>query len=111
MLITNFKKTLLLLVVLGLIFVEAGLLAEFGPYQWRHGIHAQFERVFPSKRYDPHPDMDWEFELMFRQDPWSRAADYGVLGFLAVIDGYLISKAWRALLTPRPGEHRNPDNS
>jgi hypothetical protein len=107
------KKALLLLVLSSLVFVEAGLLAEFGPYQWRHGIHQQSERVFPSKRYDPHPDIDWEFESMFRQDPWSRAAYYAVLGFLALVDLYLITKIWRSLVHTKPSSrtHRNPDYS
>jgi hypothetical protein len=105
----KFKKALLLLVFSGLVFVEAGLLAEFGPYQWRHGIHQQSERVFPSKKYDPHPDMDWEFELMFRQDPRSRAAYYAVLGFLALIDGYLITKVWRSLVRSTPSIRTHPN--
>jgi hypothetical protein len=93
-----------MLVLLGLVFLEAVLVAEFGPYKWRHAIHQQSERLFPSERYDPHPDMDWEFELLFRQNPWARTAYYGVVGFLALINGYLISKVWRALVPTRRGE-------
>ena len=60
---------MLVLALAGLVLFEAGLLEGFLPYGWRHAIQPRTERVFPSLKYDPHPDMDWEFELDFQQHP------------------------------------------
>lgn len=73
-----------------------GISKGFLPYR-SHAIHQQFERVFPSERYDPHPDMDWEFELDFRQYPSHRIASYALLGILVIGVAYLISKVWQKL--------------
>jgi hypothetical protein len=109
----NWKKALLLLVLSVLLLVEADLLEGFLPYQRRHAIDQRFERLFPSRPYAPHPDMDWEFELMFRQNPRMRDANYIVLGLLALVDGYLFFKVWRALfqVSPATGKQQNSDYS
>lgn len=77
--------------------LEAGLLEGFLPYEWRHAIHQQSEGIFPGEKYDPHPDMDWEFELDYRQHPWHRAVAYGFQGILVVGVGYLILRTGRVL--------------
>jgi|KBSSwiStaDraftv2_1062776.scaffolds.fasta_scaffold428360_1 hypothetical protein len=91
------KRFLAVIVLGGLVALEAGLLEGFLPYEWRHAIHQQSERIFPSERYDPHPDMDWEFELDYRQHPWHRAVMYGFQGILVVGVGYLILRTGRVL--------------
>ena len=93
---TNLKKPLLVVLLLALVLLEAAIFEGFLPYEWRHAIHQQSERVFPSKRYEPHPDMDWEFELDFRQHPSHRAIVYGVSAILAIGNAYLIAKVWQA---------------
>jgi hypothetical protein len=92
------KKSLLVIALLALVLVEAAILEGFLPYEWRHAIRQQSEKVFPSKKYDPHPDMDWEFELDFRQHPSHRAIVYGVSAILGLGNGYLIAKVRHALL-------------
>jgi hypothetical protein len=94
---TYIKRAMLVIVLVGLFVFEVGLLEGFLPYRSRHAIHQQFERVFPSERYDPHPDMDWEFELDFRQYPSHRIASYALLGILVIGVAYLISKVWQKL--------------
>jgi hypothetical protein len=89
------KRALLVLALAGLAVVEIGLLESFIPYEWRHSIHQQTERVFPSAKYDPHPDMDWEFELDYRQHPAHRVVMYAVVTVLVTGVGYLIGKTWR----------------
>ncbi len=91
------KKILLVMILSGLLLVEAGLLEGFLPYAQQHAIHQQFQRVFPQQRYDPHPDMDWEFELAFRQNPKLRIAFDVVLGILMLGNAYLITRAWQKL--------------
>ncbi len=53
---------------------EIGLLEGFLPYKWQQEICHQSEPIFPSKKYEPHPDMGWEFELDYRQHPSHRIA-------------------------------------
>jgi hypothetical protein len=77
------------------VIVEIGLLESFLPYKWRHAIHQQTERVFPSAKYDPHPDMDWEFELDYHQHPAHRVVMYGVVTVLVTGVGFLTGKTWR----------------
>jgi hypothetical protein len=81
----------------GLVFVEVGLLESFLPYEWRNAIHQQTERVFPSAKYDPHPEMDWEFQLDFRQHPAHRVVMFGIVGVLMSGVAYLLMKTWRKL--------------
>jgi hypothetical protein len=94
---TYIKRAMLVIALVGLIIIEIGLLEGFLPYRWQHAIHQQSERIFPSAKYDPHPDMGWEFELDYQQHPSHRVAMYGFLGALVVGAAYLISKVWRRL--------------
>ncbi len=104
---TNLQKPLLVILLLALVFLEAVILEGFLPYEWQHAIQQQSERVFPSERYDPHPDMSWEFELDFRQHPSHRVVAYGVTAILTIGNAYLIAKVWKALsrLKARPAEN------
>lgn len=95
---SRLKKGLILLILVLLVLVEMSLLEEFLPYKWRHSIDQQVERIFPSGTYAPHPDLDWEFELDFRQHPWHRAVEYGVLGMLVLVDSFLIAITWRGFI-------------
>lgn len=97
---TNLKKGLLLIVLIGLLLIGMGLIEGFLPYNLRHAIHQRVEQVFPSPRYDPHPDIDWEFELDFRQHPWHRFVLWTGLGLLVLGDTYLIGRVLRALRRP-----------
>ena len=97
----NVKTGLLLVALFALMYLGAGLLEGFLPYEWRHAIDRRFEQVFPSPVYAPHPDMDWEFELDFRQHPWHRLIQYAVLGALTLGDAYLLSRVWRAIRKSR----------
>lgn len=80
-----------------LILLEVGLLEGLLPYEWRHAIHQTTERVFPSPKYDPDPDLDWEFELDFRQHPAHRVEMFGIVGVLVSGVAYLIMRTWREL--------------
>jgi len=93
----NLKKGLLLIALLGLLYLGAGLLEGFLPYEWRHSIDQRFETIFPRPVYAPHPNIDWEFELDFREHPVHRLIEFAVLGVLTVADAYLILKVWRAI--------------
>jgi hypothetical protein len=90
------KKGLLLIALCGLLYLGTGLVEGFLPYEWRHAIDQRFESIFPGPVYAPHPNIDWEFELDFREHPWHRLIQYLVLGVLTIGDAYLISRAWRA---------------
>jgi hypothetical protein len=94
---TNFRKPFFVMLLLALVLFEAAIFEGFLPYEWQHAIRQQSERVLPSKRYEPHPDMGWEFELDFRQHPSHRAVFYGVSAILAIGNAYLIAKVWKAL--------------
>lgn len=96
----NLKKGLLLLTLCGLLYLGAGLLEGFLPYEWRHAIDQRLDRIFPHRVYAPHPDMDLEFEMDFRQHPGHRLIEYAVLGVLTIGDVYLISRVWRAIRKP-----------
>lgn len=80
-----------------LVLFEVAFLEGTLPYEWRHAINQQSEKVLPSKRYDPHPDMDWEFELDFRQHPSHRAVLYGLSAILAFGNACLIAKVWQSV--------------
>jgi hypothetical protein len=90
-------KPFRVILLLALVLLEAVILEGFLPYEWQHAIQQRYDRVFPSERYDPHPDMGWEFDLDFRQHPWHRAIAYGFTALLAIGDAYLIVKVWEAL--------------
>src|SRR5229473_6591987 len=95
---TNLKKTLLLLALLGLVVVEARLLEGFFPYEWPHPINQLIERAFPTPRYDPHPNMSWEIELVLREHPWYRDVEYVAPSLLVLGDGCLVVLVWRVLV-------------
>ena len=101
---TNLRKGLLLVFLCGLLYLGTVLLECFLPYEWRYAIDQRFDRISPSPVYAPHPNMDWEFELDFRQHPWHRLIQYAVLGVLTLGDAYLISRVWRAFRKP-PATH------
>lgn len=82
----SLKRVALVLALAGLAVIEIGLLESFLPYEWSRAIHQQTERVFPSAKYAPHPDMDWEFELYYRQHPAHRFAAYGIVTVLVPLD-------------------------
>ena len=92
----RFTKPFLVILLLALVFLELAMVEVFLPYKWSHSIHQQYERTFPSRRYDPHPDMDWEIELDFRQHPSHKALAYGVAAILAVGNAFLIARVWKA---------------
>lgn len=95
---SSLKKGSVVVILLVLVLVEVSLLVEFLPYRWRHAIYQQTGRIFPTGTYAPHPDMDWEFELDFRQHPWHRALSYGALGLLVLMDTLLIVIIWRRFI-------------
>lgn len=86
---STLKKGSVVVILLVLVLVEVSLLVEFLPYRGRHAIYQRAGRIFPTGTYAPHPDMDWEFELDFRQHPWHRAVSYGALGLLVLMDTLL----------------------
>ena len=91
------KKGLLLVAFFGLLYLGAGLLEGFFPYEWRHAIDKRVEWIFPRRVYAPHPDMDLEFEMDFRQHPSHRLIEFAVLAVLVVGDWYLVLKIWQAI--------------
>ena len=69
----------------------------FLPYDWPHPINHLYERVFPTPKYDPHPNMAWEFELDFRQHPWHRVLADALLILQSAVYFSLILMIVRAL--------------
>jgi hypothetical protein len=94
---TLIKRAMLVIVLAGLFIFEIGLLEGFLPYKCQHDIYQRSERIFPSKKYKPHPDMGLEFELDYRQHPSHRVAMYGLQGVLVVGVAYLIARVWKKL--------------
>jgi hypothetical protein len=88
------RRTLLLLVLAGLFLLELALL-EALPYEYTHAISERLDRIFHTKPYAPH-QMDWEFELDFRQHPSHRVAMYVITAVLATGNAFLIAKVWKA---------------
>jgi hypothetical protein len=97
----SLKKVFLLVALCMLLYIGADLLEGFLPYDWRHAIDQRFDRILRTSVYAPHPNMDWEFEEIFRQHPWYRLIQYVVLGVLTIGDAYLIVRVWRAIRKPR----------
>ena len=91
------QRAMLVIAFAGLFIIEIGLLEGFLPYKLQHAIHQQSERIFPSKKYEPHPDMGWEFELDYRQHTSHRIAMYCLQGVLVVGVAYLIARVWKKL--------------
>jgi hypothetical protein len=75
----------------------AGLFGGFLPCEWRHAIDEQFEQIFPCRVYAPHPDMDLELGMDFRQHPRHWLIEFAILGVLTIADAYLILRVWRAI--------------
>jgi hypothetical protein len=88
---------MLVLAFTGLIVIEMALFESFLPFEWQHAISQWSEQIFHTQKYEPHPDMGWEFELDYRQHPSHRVAMYGFLGALVLGGAYLISRVWSAL--------------
>jgi hypothetical protein len=83
---------MLVIVLAGLFIFEISLLEGFLPYKCPQEICQQSERIFTSKKYEPHPDMGLEFELDYRQHPSHGIAMYGLQGVLVVGVAYLIAR-------------------
>jgi hypothetical protein len=90
------RRTLLLLVLAGLFLLELAPLEAYLPYEYTHAIAERLDRVFHIKPYPPHPNMDWEFELDFRQHPSHRITMYVITAVLATGNAFLIAKVWKA---------------
>jgi hypothetical protein len=90
------KRALLLTAFFALIIVEVALLEGFLPYEWQHAINQRSERAFSSQQYGPHANLDWEFELYFRQHPRQRNIQYAAFGILTLANACLIAKVWQA---------------
>jgi hypothetical protein len=90
------KRSLLLLLVVVLVVFELFLLEGFLPYKWHLPISDQLDRIFPSQKYEPHPNMDWEIETVLSQHPTYRIVLYLITALLATGNALLISKIWKA---------------
>ena len=89
------KKTGLLAIFLALVVLELILLEVFIPYGWHHPISELLNRIFPPQEYKPHPNMDWEIEMVLQQHRPLRIVLYSVTGVLAIGNAFLIAKVWR----------------
>ena len=89
------RRALLLLVMIGLVAFELALLEAYLPFEWSHAISERVDRVLHTEPYAPHPNMDWEFELDFRQHPSHRIAMYLIAAVLATGNAFLIAKVWK----------------
>jgi hypothetical protein len=89
------RRTLLLLVLAGLFLLEVVLLEAYLPYEYTHAVSERLDRIFHTKPYPPH-QMDWEFELDFRQHPSHRIVMYLITAVLATGNAFLIVKVWKA---------------
>jgi hypothetical protein len=90
------KRTALLLVLLGLVVVELPLLESFVPYGGPHPISGALNHIFPAQEYKPHPNMDWEIEMVLRQHHSLRIGLYLFTAALATGNAFLISRVWKA---------------
>jgi hypothetical protein len=95
------KRTAFLIVLLGLVVLELLLLEGFVPYGWHHPISGALDHIFPSQEYKPHPNMDWEIEMVLRQHPSIRIGLYLLTAALATGNAFLISKVWKAWRRPK----------
>ena len=93
------KRLFLRLVIIGLVAVELVLLEAYLPYEWSHAISERLDRTFHAEPYPPHQNMDWEFELDFRQHPSHRIVIYLVTALLATGNAFLIAKLWKVQKT------------
>jgi len=76
--------------------LEFILLEAFLPYERTHAISERLDRILQIRAYPPHQEMDWEFELDFRQHPSHRIAVYLITAVLATGNAFLIAKVWKA---------------
>jgi hypothetical protein len=90
------KRTAFLFVLLGLVVLELLLLESFVPYGWHHPISWAFDHILPAQEYKPHPNMDWEIEMVLRQHRSFRIGLYLLTAALAAGNAFLISKVWKA---------------
>jgi hypothetical protein len=90
------KRTAFLIVLLGLVVLELLLLEGFVPYGWHHPISEALDHIFPSQEYKPHPNMDWEIEMVLRQHRLLRIGLYLFTAALATGNAFLISRVWKA---------------
>jgi hypothetical protein len=90
------RRTAFLIVLLGLVFLELLLLESFVPYGWHHPISGVLGHIFPSQEYKPHPNMDWEIEIVLRQHHSLRIGLYLLTAALTIGNAFLISKVWKA---------------
>ena len=98
------RRTLLLLVLIGLFLLELVLLEAYLPYEWTHAISERLDRIFHTEPYAPH-QMDWEFELDFREHPSHRITMYVITAVLATGNAFLIAKVWKARRSLKPPSH------
>ncbi len=96
------KRTGLLFVFLALVVLELILLEVFIPYGWHHPISELLNRIFPPQGYKPHPNMDWEIEMMLQQHHLLRIGLYLITGVLAIGNALLISRVWKAWRHSKP---------
>jgi len=81
--------------MISLVAFELVLLEGDLPYEWSHAISERVDRVLHIEPYAPHQNMDWEFELDFRQHPSHRIAMYLIITVLATGNAFLIAKVWK----------------
>jgi|SRR3979490_2493036 len=103
------RRALLLLVLVGLFLLELALLEAYLPYEQTHAISERLDRIFHIRPYPPHQDMDWEFELDFRQNPSHRIAIYLIIAVLATGNAFLIVKVWKAQKLLAAGHVKTPE--
>jgi hypothetical protein len=103
------RRVLLLVVMIGLLGLELALLEAYLPYEWSDPISERVDRFFHTEPYAPHPNMDWEFELDFRQHPSHRIAMYVITAILATGNAFLIAKVWKT--QKRLAESSSPNKS
>jgi hypothetical protein len=96
------KRTLLLVVLAGLVLLELVILEAYLPYEYSHAISERFDRILHTKPYPPHQYMDWEFELHYRQHPSHRIVMYVITAVLATGNAFLIAKVWKARRRLKP---------
>ena len=93
------KRLLLILLLAALVLLEFWFLESFLPYNWRHPISESWNYVFSSKPYPPH-DMNFEIEMFLRDHLLWRIGIYLATALLAIANGTLIRKVWKALRKP-----------
>jgi hypothetical protein len=101
------KKAALLTLLCALVVLQLWMFEGFLPYDWPHPISQLADRALP--KYDPHPNLAWEFESDYRQHPVHRVVAYALLGLLNLANLYLvfeIGRRFRRLRwsTSRPSE-------